>query len=328
MRFLPEGLNPFKIQASFKSEFASEFYVLKSRETWKLDQKGNFGHLNLSISVPSLENFGKKGRSCFCIFQFEALESIWKSSWNLEELLKQVLGLAQFQLSRPAAYLAQPTSQIPSPACHHSTVPTLFSCADRTDGTPPLLLIVLTTDTVTTMLLQSPRCCSYPLGHGIDERRYFLTGEPHRRATIRVCCASGRSFPFAVREPSLSLGPFSDLASSAPTAQSCYHRQAASNLAHPHRHLLEDHPTSRLLSVSSTGSLRPSCGLPLASSSSPTVPPWVALYGELPSTTAPKTVSPHGRLPLRPAALTPPAANELIHHPPPPCAIGAKSGPL
>jgi hypothetical protein len=106
MRFLPEGLNPFKIQASFKSEFASEFYVLKSRETWKLDQKGNFGHLNLSISVPSLENFGKKGRSCFCIFQFEALESIWKSSWNLEELLKQVLGLAQLQQSRPSAYLA------------------------------------------------------------------------------------------------------------------------------------------------------------------------------------------------------------------------------
>jgi hypothetical protein len=59
MRFLLKGLNPFKIQTRFKSDFTSELYNLKSREIWKLDHKIKLCHLKLSISMPSLENFGQ-----------------------------------------------------------------------------------------------------------------------------------------------------------------------------------------------------------------------------------------------------------------------------
>jgi hypothetical protein len=39
MRYVPEGLNPFKIQIRFKLEFASRIYNSKSREILNLDQK-------------------------------------------------------------------------------------------------------------------------------------------------------------------------------------------------------------------------------------------------------------------------------------------------
>jgi hypothetical protein len=38
MRFLPKGLDPFKIQIRFKLEFASEFYNSKSIVILKLGQ--------------------------------------------------------------------------------------------------------------------------------------------------------------------------------------------------------------------------------------------------------------------------------------------------
>jgi hypothetical protein len=40
--------------------FTLEFNNLKSRENWKLGQKGNFIHMNLYITLTSLENYGHK----------------------------------------------------------------------------------------------------------------------------------------------------------------------------------------------------------------------------------------------------------------------------
>jgi hypothetical protein len=60
MRFLPEGLNTFKIQIRLKLELISEFYNSQSREILELDQKGKLGHLKLSITMPSFENFGNQ----------------------------------------------------------------------------------------------------------------------------------------------------------------------------------------------------------------------------------------------------------------------------
>jgi hypothetical protein len=42
LRFLPKGLNPFKIQAIFKRNFAPEIYHSKSREIVNLGQKRKF----------------------------------------------------------------------------------------------------------------------------------------------------------------------------------------------------------------------------------------------------------------------------------------------
>jgi hypothetical protein len=53
MRFFPKGLNPFKIQARFKLEFSSKFYISKSIEILKLGQKGNSFYLKLSAILPS-----------------------------------------------------------------------------------------------------------------------------------------------------------------------------------------------------------------------------------------------------------------------------------
>jgi hypothetical protein len=65
MRLLIKGLNPLKIQARFKLEVSSEFYNAKSREIWRLHQKGFLSTLNLSAILPSLEHFGQqKG----CVF--------------------------------------------------------------------------------------------------------------------------------------------------------------------------------------------------------------------------------------------------------------------
>jgi hypothetical protein len=60
MRFLPKGLNPFKIQKRFKLEFAFEIYNSKSREIWKLPRKESLFYLKFSITMPSLENFEQK----------------------------------------------------------------------------------------------------------------------------------------------------------------------------------------------------------------------------------------------------------------------------
>jgi hypothetical protein len=57
MRFLPKGLNPFKIKTSFKLEFDSKIYNSNSREIWKWGQKRNLFRLKLSITMLSLEKF-------------------------------------------------------------------------------------------------------------------------------------------------------------------------------------------------------------------------------------------------------------------------------
>jgi hypothetical protein len=58
MRFLSKGLNPFKIQTKFKSDFISEFYNSKLKEILNLGQKLKLFYLKLSIILPSLEIFG------------------------------------------------------------------------------------------------------------------------------------------------------------------------------------------------------------------------------------------------------------------------------
>jgi hypothetical protein len=77
MRFFPRDLNPFKIQARFKLEFVYEFYNSKFREIWELDQKRYLCQLNLSISMPCLENFGQR-RLFIVISKLGYLKSIGK----------------------------------------------------------------------------------------------------------------------------------------------------------------------------------------------------------------------------------------------------------
>jgi hypothetical protein len=60
MEFVPKGLNPFKIQSDFELEYFFEFCNSKSRENWKLGQKGCLFVFNLSINLPNLEIFGVK----------------------------------------------------------------------------------------------------------------------------------------------------------------------------------------------------------------------------------------------------------------------------
>jgi hypothetical protein len=77
MRFLPKGLNPFKIQIRFKLEFASKFYNSKCREILKLEQKGKNFHLSLSINFPNLEIFRVLKVPVF-YFASLGLLNIWK----------------------------------------------------------------------------------------------------------------------------------------------------------------------------------------------------------------------------------------------------------
>jgi hypothetical protein len=46
-----------KIQIRIKLEFSSEFYILKSREIWMLDQKEKLFQLKISITMQSFEIF-------------------------------------------------------------------------------------------------------------------------------------------------------------------------------------------------------------------------------------------------------------------------------
>jgi hypothetical protein len=49
---------PLKIETSLKLEFDSKIYNSSSREIWKWSQKGNLFTLQLSTTMPSMENFG------------------------------------------------------------------------------------------------------------------------------------------------------------------------------------------------------------------------------------------------------------------------------
>jgi hypothetical protein len=54
LRFLPEGLNLFKIQTRFKVHFASESYNSKSREILELGRKETLFHFKFYINMPGL----------------------------------------------------------------------------------------------------------------------------------------------------------------------------------------------------------------------------------------------------------------------------------
>jgi hypothetical protein len=57
--------------------FSSEIYSSKSEEILELDQKGKLCHLKLSISMPSLGNFGATGKLCFVFSKFEVFGKIF-----------------------------------------------------------------------------------------------------------------------------------------------------------------------------------------------------------------------------------------------------------
>jgi hypothetical protein len=96
-------LNPFKIQAIFKSEFGSKIYNSKSREILELDHKGKLFSLNLSISMPNLENFGQQeGCALYCQAWF--LEVNWKIIWKRLECWKGAIGVSPRQQHSPATF--------------------------------------------------------------------------------------------------------------------------------------------------------------------------------------------------------------------------------
>jgi hypothetical protein len=90
MRFFPNGLNHSKIQVWFKIEFNSENCKPKSREILELDQKGKLCHLDLSISMRSLENFGQKEG---CVLHFQ--------TWSFETYLEN-LRIKRNKIAEPA----------------------------------------------------------------------------------------------------------------------------------------------------------------------------------------------------------------------------------
>jgi hypothetical protein len=57
--FFPKDLNPSKIHVRFKIEFTFEICKSKSRDILELNQRGMLCHLDLSISIPCLKNFGQ-----------------------------------------------------------------------------------------------------------------------------------------------------------------------------------------------------------------------------------------------------------------------------
>jgi hypothetical protein len=122
MRFLPKGLNPFKIQSRFNLVFNSEFYNSNYREILEMDQKGKLCNLKLSISMPSLDNFGQK-EGCILYFQTWSFEANWKIIRNFE---RNLTGPAQVNSWTSAAPIrpTRPTRPIFPARATLSTRPT------------------------------------------------------------------------------------------------------------------------------------------------------------------------------------------------------------
>jgi hypothetical protein len=74
MRFLAEGLNPFEIQARFKSNFASEICNSKSREISELDQKREVVSFEFIYHFVKFGEFWTTGRLCFVFSSLKYLE--------------------------------------------------------------------------------------------------------------------------------------------------------------------------------------------------------------------------------------------------------------
>jgi hypothetical protein len=71
MRFLPKGLNPFKIQTRFKVDLLQKF-IIQNLETFWSWEKRKFIHFELFCNHAKFGEFWATGRPSFCIFQFEA----------------------------------------------------------------------------------------------------------------------------------------------------------------------------------------------------------------------------------------------------------------
>jgi hypothetical protein len=84
MRFLCEGLNSFKIQTRFKWGFAFQVYNSNSIENLNLGPKGKLCHLDLSISMPCLENFEQKKDYVLYFWTW----SIW-TNWKTHDYLER-----------------------------------------------------------------------------------------------------------------------------------------------------------------------------------------------------------------------------------------------
>jgi hypothetical protein len=78
-----EGLNSFKIQTIFKWGFSFEFYNLNFRGNSNLGPKGKLCHLDLSISMPSFENFEQKKDHVLYIWTWSILTN-WKTHDYME----------------------------------------------------------------------------------------------------------------------------------------------------------------------------------------------------------------------------------------------------
>jgi hypothetical protein len=81
---LPKGWNHFKIQLRFKLEFTSKFYDSNSGGNLKFAPKGDLFQLKLSITWPSLENFGQKEDHIFVFSKLGQL-NYWKIFGILEK---------------------------------------------------------------------------------------------------------------------------------------------------------------------------------------------------------------------------------------------------
>jgi hypothetical protein len=77
MRFLPKGLNPFKIQTRFNVDLFLNFCSSKSKDIWMFGQKGSLFHLKQSSIRPSLEIF-RVLEVPISYFSSATFESYWK----------------------------------------------------------------------------------------------------------------------------------------------------------------------------------------------------------------------------------------------------------
>jgi hypothetical protein len=62
MEFFPKGLKSFKIQTKFKLNLFPDFFISNYIGNLKFFPKGKLFLLNLSSTMPSLENFWTPGR--------------------------------------------------------------------------------------------------------------------------------------------------------------------------------------------------------------------------------------------------------------------------
>jgi hypothetical protein len=107
MRFFAKRFDPFKIQKASYWNLLLTFITTNLESFRRWDKKENCSIWVYLAACQVWRTLGK-GRSCFCIFQFEALEPIWKSIWKLEKPLKWYRAQSTSPV-QPSATPIQPT---------------------------------------------------------------------------------------------------------------------------------------------------------------------------------------------------------------------------